>query len=41
MASYEVRFCKSVSKDLEPFPKRDVQRTVAAIAGLAENPRPP
>lgn len=41
MASYEVQFRKSVSKDLDPIPKRDVQRIVAAIAALADNPRPP
>ena len=41
MASYEVRFRKSVGKDLDPIPKRDVQRIVAAIAALADNPRPP
>jgi mRNA interferase RelE/StbE len=41
MASYEVRFRKSVSKDLEPVPKRDVQRIMAVIAALADNPRPP
>lgn len=41
MASYEVQFRKSVSKDLDPVPRRDVQRIVAAIAALADNPRPP
>jgi mRNA interferase RelE/StbE len=41
MARYEIRFRKSVSKDLDPLPKRDVQRIVAAIAALADNPRPP
>jgi len=41
MASYEVRFRKSVSKDLDPIPKRDVQRIVAAIAALTDEPRPP
>jgi mRNA interferase RelE/StbE len=41
MARYEVRFRKSVRKDLDPIPKRDVQRIVAAIATLAGNPRPP
>jgi mRNA interferase RelE/StbE len=41
MASYEVQFRKSVSKDLDPIPKRDVQRIVAAIASLADDPRPP
>jgi mRNA interferase RelE/StbE len=40
MAGYEVRFRKSVSKDLALIPKRDVQRIVAAIAGLAKDPRP-
>lgn len=41
MAKYEVRLRKSVSKDLEPIPKRDVQRIVSAIGSLADNPRPP
>ena len=41
MASYEVRFRKSVSKDLDPIPKRDVQRIIAAIAELTDEPRPP
>ncbi len=41
MARYEVRLRKSVSKDLDPIPKRDVQRIVAAIAALADDPRPP
>lgn len=41
MASYDVQFRKSVSKDLDPIPKQDVQRIVAAIAALADNPRPP
>ena len=41
MARYEVRFRQSVRKDLDPIPKRDVQRIVAAIAALADDPRPP
>ncbi len=41
MASYEVHFRKSVIKDLDPIPKRDVQRIVEAISALADNPRPP
>jgi mRNA interferase RelE/StbE len=41
MASYEVRFRKSVAKDLDPIPKRDVQRILKAIRGLAHEPRPP
>jgi len=40
MARYEVRFRRSVSKDLAPVPKRDVQRIVAAIVALADDPRP-
>jgi len=40
MASCEIQFRKSVSKDLDPIPKRDVQRIMAAIAALADNPRP-
>ena len=41
MARYEVRFRRSVSKDLHPMPKRDVQRIIAAITDLADDPRPP
>jgi mRNA interferase RelE/StbE len=41
MARYEVRFRKSVGKDLDPIPKRDAQRIIAAIGGLADDPRPP
>jgi hypothetical protein len=41
MASHEVRFLKSAARDLDPFPKRDIQGIVAAIAALADNPRPP
>ena len=41
MARYEVRFRKSVSKDLDPIPQRDVQRILAAVQALADNPRPP
>jgi mRNA interferase RelE/StbE len=41
MAKYEVRFKKSVAKDLDPLPKKDVQRIVASIQTLADNPRPP
>jgi mRNA interferase RelE/StbE len=40
MAKYEVRFRKSVGKDLDPIPKRDVQRIIEAIEALADNPRP-
>ena len=41
MARYEVRFRKSVQKDLEPIPKKDVQRIVTVIGALADDPRPP
>ena len=41
MARYEVRFRKSVGKDLDSIPKRDVQRIIAAIDALANDPRPP
>ncbi len=41
MASYEIVFRKSVRKDLDPIPKRDVRRILADIAELANDPRPP
>jgi len=41
MAKYEIQFRKSVSKDLNPIPKRDVERILDAIAALADEPRPP
>ena len=40
MARYEVRFRKSVAKDLDPIPKRDVQRILKAIEALGGEPRP-
>lgn len=41
MARYELQIKRSVAKDLDPLPKKDVQRIVEAINGLADNPRPP
>ena len=41
MERYEIVFRKSVRKDLEPIPKRDVRRILADIADLASDPRPP
>ncbi|MCP4679460.1 MAG: type II toxin-antitoxin system RelE/ParE family toxin [Deltaproteobacteria bacterium] len=41
MEKYKVVFRKSVFKDLERIPKKDVRRIVASIKTLAENPRPP
>ena len=40
MAKYEIVLRKSVRKDLEPIPKRDIQRILADIAELANDPRP-
>ena len=41
MARYELRFRKSVSKDLNPIPRRDVQRIIEAVQALADDPHPP
>ncbi len=41
MAKYEVRLRRPVYKDLDPLPKRDVERIMATIADLADHPRPP
>lgn len=41
MAKYEIVLRKSVRKDLEPIPKRDIRRLLADIADLANDPRPP
>ncbi len=41
MVRYEVRFRNSVSKDLEPIPKKDVRRIITAIGALADDPHPP
>lgn len=41
MAQFEVRFHKSVPKDLDDIPKRDAERILLAIRGLANDPRPP
>lgn len=41
MARYELQIKKSVAKDLDPLPKKDVQRIVEVINSLADNPRPP
>ncbi len=41
MAKYEIVLRKSVRKDLEPIPKRDIQRILADITELANDPRPP
>jgi mRNA interferase RelE/StbE len=40
MASYKIVFKRSVVKDLRPIPRKDVQRILARIEALADDPRP-
>jgi mRNA interferase RelE/StbE len=40
MAGYEIFFKKSVEKDIENIPKRDLKKILAKVAALTENPRP-
>jgi mRNA interferase RelE/StbE len=40
MAAYSVLFRKSVWKDFQPIPKKDLKRILARIAALAVEPRP-
>ena len=40
MAAYKVFFKKSVQKDFDPSPKKDLKKILNRIAELAENPRP-
>ena len=39
MASYRLRFKRSVAKDLRAFPKADVERILRRILALADDPR--
>jgi len=41
MARYKVVVRKSVSRDLKGIASRDVNRILAAIKSLADDPRPP
>ena len=41
MGKYRVLVRKSVFKDLDRIPKKDVNRIVRAIGALSEDPRPP
>jgi mRNA interferase RelE/StbE len=41
MASYELVFRKSVTKDLRALPVRDVRKILERIRALADDPRPP
>ena len=40
MAAYKVFFKRSVEKDLETIPKKDLKKIIRRIGRLAENPRP-
>ena len=41
MAEYKIFFKRSVLKDLDPIPKKDLQSIIMRIESLKENPRPP
>jgi mRNA interferase RelE/StbE len=41
MAKYEIVLRKSVLKDLDSIPKKDVKRIISTIKHLAIDPRPP
>ena len=41
MAGYRIVVRKSVYRDLERIPKKDVRRILKAIGALADDPRPP
>jgi len=41
MAKYKILVRRSVYKDTENIPKKDLKRIVQAISGLADEPRPP
>ena len=41
MAEYKIYFKKSVWKDIESIPKKDLKKILQRIDLLAENPRPP
>jgi mRNA interferase RelE/StbE len=40
MAEYKLFFKKSVQKDFDAIPKKDLRRILNRIKALAENPRP-
>ena len=40
MAAYKIFFKKSVRKDFQSIPKKDLKRILSRIAALAEDPRP-
>lgn len=41
MARYELRFKPSVAKDLRDIPRADIQRILARIEAVRDDPRPP
>ena len=41
MAAYKLFFKKSVRKDFDGIPKKDLKRILDRIKSFAENPRPP
>lgn len=41
MASFELRFKKTVAKDLQKIPNQHVKRILERINALSDNPRPP
>jgi mRNA interferase RelE/StbE len=40
VAVYSIFFKESARKELETIPKRDLQRIMERVAGLADDPRP-
>ncbi|RRQ23913.1 type II toxin-antitoxin system RelE/ParE family toxin [Guyparkeria sp. SCN-R1] len=41
MASYKLCFRQSVTRDLRPIPRPDVERILRRVKALADDPRPP
>jgi len=41
MGNYRIELKRSVLKDFDSIPRKDLQRIVATIRALADNPRPP
>jgi len=41
MAAYKIFFKKSVEKDCNVIPKKDLKKILGRIEALAEDPRPP
>ena len=41
MGRYRIELKKSVQKDFESIPKKDLQRIISVIEALADDPHPP